>query len=564
MISMRQTAAINTYRTSVYLLTGVTPDAAGLRGALNHRYLREQEFDTTPTTVAGAPALLARGQVPRERADWCPVLTGLTGDDIAVGYSSAGGALLVAVDDRVYVLTYGTVGRHMVNPDLIDPGFGIAFAIRAVDSDRIKQITRSVLAASGRVDRNLVPGGQHIRQYTIEQWGEIVGHVGGELRDNPQLTVTRLARRPVSIAAANSLRIPLSTEPARLLADLREIGRVCARDTPIPELEFIAQVRPLATGTRTEKLDLILDDLLGQQQPTGLGLAMPAHLVEYEPLTETHEIKMTGYRRAYRSDLELDDILSRVRGRRSGRRLDRLKTGTIGLCADPAGEALLHPATAAHKWITAEVHLESARMIYHEGRWYEIGEHHLDFLRTEIEKILHHPAGVTLPPWTSSLPDEDAYNKEAAKHGFVLLDKRLLKTRQHHRGQGIEACDLLGPNGELIHIKRADRSSPLSHLFFQGEVAADSLLHEQDARERLVELVHAADPSHSIKESFRPTKIVYGIALKSGKPLTAETLYTFSQVALYRAARRLRGDGIDVEVVGIRLADNLGSNKQIR
>ncbi|GLZ00256.1 hypothetical protein [Actinoplanes sp. NBRC 103695] len=48
------------------------------------------------------------------------------------------------------------------------------------------------------------------------------------MRDNPQLTVTRLARRPVSIAAANALRIPLSTEPARLVADLREIGRVQA------------------------------------------------------------------------------------------------------------------------------------------------------------------------------------------------------------------------------------------------------------------------------------------------------------------------------------------------
>jgi hypothetical protein len=37
----------------------------------------------------------------------------------------------------------------------------------------------------------------------------------------------------------------------------------------------------------------------------------------------------------------------------------------------------------------------------------------------------------------------------------------------------------------------------------------------------------------------------------SGKPLTAKTLFTFSQVALYRAVRRLRSNNIDVEVVGI-------------
>jgi uncharacterized protein (TIGR04141 family) len=90
--------------------------------------------------------------------------------------------------------------------------------------------------------------------------------------------VNRLARRPVSIAAADSLRIPLSTEPAGLLADLREICRVCALDTPTPELEFIAQVRPLAAGARTDKLDQILDDYLGRPAPAGIGLAMPAHL----------------------------------------------------------------------------------------------------------------------------------------------------------------------------------------------------------------------------------------------------------------------------------------------
>jgi uncharacterized protein (TIGR04141 family) len=116
---------------------------------------------------------------------------------------------------------------------------------------------------------------------------------------------------------------------------------------------------------------------------------------------------------------------------------------------------------SANKWIVAEVSLGSARMIYHEGKWYEIGKRHLDFLRAEVEAILSRPSTVDLPPWTSHLKEEDAFNKEAAKHGYVL-DKHLLKTQQHNRGHGIEACDLLGPDKELIHIKRADRSSPLS------------------------------------------------------------------------------------------------------
>ncbi|MEU7868122.1 DUF6119 family protein [Dactylosporangium sp. NPDC049140] len=542
----------STYRTTLYRIDGVAPDPKGLLRALNNRYLREQDFEITPTTVAGAPALVVHGYVPREKADWCGIITRLTGGSVAVGYSSAGGALLVAVDDKVYALTYGTVGRHMINLELADPGFGIAFAIRAIEPEQIRRVTRRVLASTGRVDRSLVPGGQHIRHYGIEQWGEIVGQLCGTLLENERLTVTRFASRPVSIAGANSLQIPLNVDPTGLLADLREISRVCARDTPSPELEFVAQVQPLQTGVRTENLDQQLDDLLGESDPQALGLAVPTAQVEYEPFAASYQVKVP-YRRTYRTELDLETILERAQSRPVGKRLDALKTGAIALCADAYGEELLCPPTPANRWLTAEIAVGSAHMIYHEGRWYEIGDRHLDFLRAEIEALLNRPPTVALPPWTSGLADEDAYNKHAAASGpgYVLLDKRLLKTRQHKRGHGIEACDLLGPGNELIHIKRAERSSPLSHLFLQGEVAVDALRYEAEARERLVQLVHAHDPSHPIDVSFKPTKVVYGIALGSGRRLTADTLFTFSQVALYRAVRRLRSDDIDVEVIGI-------------
>ncbi|MFD0741043.1 DUF6119 family protein [Phytohabitans flavus] len=117
------------------------------------------------------PALIVLGDVPQPAADWCPVIAGLTGDAVTVGYSSAGCALLVVVDGEVYALTYGTLGRFMINLDRVDPGFGITFATRAIEPDRIKRVTRRVLASTGRVDRNLVPGGQHIRRYGIEGWG---------------------------------------------------------------------------------------------------------------------------------------------------------------------------------------------------------------------------------------------------------------------------------------------------------------------------------------------------------------------------------------------------------
>jgi uncharacterized protein (TIGR04141 family) len=526
-------------------------DLDGLRNCLNHRYLRQHHFPIIPTTVAGTPALLVHGDVPQAVADWCPTISGLTGDALAVGYSSAGCALLIALDEEVYALAYGTLGRFMINLDRADPGFGIGFAIRAIEPERIKRITRRVLASTGRIDRSLVPAGQHIRRYAVEGWGEIVGQLCGIL-NNERLTVTRGTTRAVSVAAAESLQIALSTDPLGLLADLREIARVCAGGTPAPELDFVAQVRPLRTGDRTAELDQRLDELLGEEGADGVGLAVPVSQVEHEPFAESYTIKVP-YRRIHRRELDLDALLECARSRPPGRRLEALKLGSVGMCADADGREPLSPPVKAHKWITAEIPLGSARMIYLEGRWYEIGGHHLDLLTAEVEAILARPSTVALPPWTSDIASEDAYNKGAGKRGsgYVLLDKRLLRTRQHNRGPGIEACDLLGPGDELIHVKRGGKSAPLSHLFMQGEVAVDALLNERDARERLVAAVHAREPERRIDSTFKPTKVVYAIAPPSGARLTPGNFFTFSQVALYRAARRLRLDDVDVEVVTI-------------
>jgi uncharacterized protein (TIGR04141 family) len=46
-------------------------------------------------------------------------------------------------------------------------------------------------------------------------------------------------------------------------------------------------------------------------------------------------------------------------------------------------------------------------------------------------------------------------------------------------------------------------------------------------------------------------KVIYGISLKSGKPLTVQNLFTFAQVSLLQATVALRNSGIDVAVVNI-------------
>lgn len=47
------------------------------------------------------------------------------------------------------------------------------------------------------------------------------------------------------------------------------------------------------------------------------------------------------------------------------------------------------------------------------------------------------------------------------------------------------------------------------------------------------------------------TPVVYAIALRDGRKLTPENMFTFTQVALYRAVKTLRNEKVAVEVIAI-------------
>ncbi|MEW2593431.1 DUF6119 family protein [Micromonospora aurantiaca] len=540
-----------TYPTTVYRLT-VPATEDGLRSALNVDYLRRHGFEPTPHRVLDAPALLVHGSAPRDRAEWCGVLSGLVGSDVTIGYSSGGGALLLGVDDRAYALTFGTLGRFMIELEKVDPTFGVSFAVRTLQPADIRQVRRRVVGASGRVDRSLVPGGQPIWRYGIDKWGEIVGQVSGRV-DNPNLTACQRARGAVKVEGSDALRIPLGVSPERLLADLREIDRVCRQESPLADLEFIEQIRPLRPNDpRHPALIEVLDRRLGLPDPPDLGVAVPGSLVAEVEHVASYRVRVprSGRRPTLTTDLDLSTILSHTAHALDGDRWPGLLNGTLTLYADAAGTEKM-TSTPVSRWITAEVAVGGSHMLLHEGRWYEIGDRHREFLRQEVARVLNRPSNVVLPPWTEELANEDCYNREAAKKhpGLVLLDKKLLRTRQHPRG--IEACDLLGPNGELIHVKRASGSSPLSHLFAQGVTSFDALRYDNQARNRFRDLVRAQPGGPDLPEDFRPRTVVYAIALSAGRTVTVDSLFTFAQVALYQAVKTLRTEGVDVEVVAI-------------
>lgn len=544
-----------TRKTPLYRLRGSdTEDCEDLRAFVQPRYLEREGFSARKVDQGGLVGLLVSGTIAPGPADWCDVLSTLSGHTVEEENRTSCGLLLIRTEKAVYALTYG-MGHLLINQARIDPGFGIEFAIRCLNESRITRVRRQLMDARGRSDENSATSGEHIRSFGIEQFGEIVSQISGQITGVP-LTFTKDRTRPANITSNDrSVKLHLGNSPATLLEDLRAIEEVCARPNPLPEFEFIAQVRQLNPSSDSAKaLDARLDDMLGQGDTRRMALAVPTVCRERFEQAETFTVTLA--RRSQQHDeLDTDLFVKAVRHLAPGNRLETLRQGRIQMFADTAGTDELSGKVPADHWLTAEVSDGIAHYFYWQRRWYEIGAEYLTVMEQRIEELLARPASVTLPAWAVAPPgqkhDEDWYNKEIAKQdGYVLFDKNTVHTSRL-RGGGLEICDALGPAGQLICVKKADKTAELNHLFAQGRVAVETLRYDREVQEKFRAKIDQLSPGHQVDTTFRSPTVVFGIMLKGGVPLTSDSLFAFAKVSLLHTATVLEGMGARLEIVSI-------------
>ena len=547
--------AATTRKTSLYRLRSSGPATEeDLTSFVLARYLDRDGFASRAVDQDGIRGLLVTGTVAPGAADWCDPLSALTGEDVTEENKTAFGLLLIRTESAVYGLAYG-MGHLMINPARIDPGFGIEFAVRCLDEDRITKVRRQLMDARGRTDENSVTSGEHIRGFGIEQFGEIVSKISGQITGVP-LTFTKDRKRPARITGSDrSLKLHLASTASGLMEDLQNIEEVCMRPDPLPELGFIAQVRPINPKSDLAlRLDIQLDAMIGCPDLSRIALAVPSDCRDRFEFAESFRVALAGSSEMY-NELDADQLVTAVRHKPDGDRLLALRAGWVEMFADTEGAERLSRKVPADHWLTAEVSEGVVHYFYWQGQWYEIGAEYLATVESRIAELLARPASVTLPPWTKSdgskKHDEDWYNKEIAKQdGYVLLDKNTVHTRRL-RGGGLEIADALGPAGQFVCIKKADSTAPLNHLFAQGRVAIETLRYDHEAREKFLVKLQELAPGHHLDTSFSTPVLVFGIMLKNGIPVTVNSLFAFAKISLLHTATMVEGMGARLEIISI-------------
>ncbi len=534
---------------TLYRLPGVPPTVDAMFDALDGAHLDEISADVRVIEVADAPALWIAGQSRRPVATWCGHASVTTGLHVSYGDLRSAGLLMLAVDGVTYALGYGD-GHRLIPDELKEPRFGLRFTVRRLNPEQVQDLARRFPGARGRTDVTLVPAGLPIWSLGLEEHAEIIGRLGGRSREL-EITFSGTDMRPVRVEGSDGLKMRFGVSPADLVSDIREIARVCAEEKPHPALEFVDYINPVRDPLVHADIETKFGKLLrGDGGAAAVVPVVPTPLVSDYAYARSFRIKIGGAPTRLVGELEVDDFLRRTRLQEPGCEVTALRDGYVRMFADDEGTELLAGGSAV-KWLEAEVSLGAHRFFLLDGQWYEIDANYLQTHNAHVGRLLEAPPSLDLPPWDTTWAERE-YNDwvPLSREGYVCLDRRGIRGGQHRRS-GVEICDLLAPGDELVHVKRAHGSAPLSHLFSQGLVAAEALLHSPDVRARFAAEVRERGKDRTVAEDFTPKKIVFAILLKDGEQLTPETLFPFSRVTLAHTARTLERRGMDVEVIGI-------------
>ncbi|WP_218020571.1 DUF6119 family protein [Nocardia beijingensis] len=518
-------------------------------------YVRPESFDREGVSwrwvyIEGLTALLISGSTPPTDASWCGAMGSVTSSPVDEQTQSAFLVLLIRTDKAVYAVTCGT-GHWMIPHDRFDPGFGLEFAIRCLDEGRITKVRRHLMDARGRVDENSILGGGSINGFGMERFGEIVSRIAGRIKDVPLTFSTGRKRATLVSAGPSSLTLRMGTAPADFLQDLLQIERVCERDSRLPEFDFIAQIRPVdRRSDQARRLDEKLDAMLGAGELGSIGLVVPSSCYEHYEHAESFCVT-TGPATFHKSEIAVGDLVASVRRRPPGTHLSALRQASVTMFEDGHASHPLGGPTRADYWLTAELVDAIVHHFYWQGDWYEIGATYLDVIERRIAELLGRPTTVSMPLWPRGAT-EWTYNHEcvAAQAGYVALDKDTIHTKRL-RGGGLEICDVIGPEGQLICVKKVARTEAVNHLLAQGRVSVETLRYDAAAREKAIAKIRELAPELELDTSFTSPRLVYAILLDNNKPVTTDSLFAFAKVSLVHTATVLQAMGIRLEIVSL-------------
>lgn len=391
--------------------------------------------------------------------------------------ASASVLLVIRAGERWFAMTFG-YGRSLLDLSKVEPRFGLRVALNRIDARRIRSLDTKTFEDMVVTKNTQVSRSSELPAFGVDISRDILRAVTGEPRDEV------LAKR---LSGADALVVNVEIVSQRLAALCGELLAAYSEDTYMENFGWIDQLSLVNDPVLRQALD---EQLVEQLR---LGDTSATHMVMPEAIgwEDIDTFRIVGTKDVEYDDLDLDKYLAELGARRAKLTPANIRTRRISVRFSRTNE--FDQRWTLHQCLVSEQRLNSRFYALIEGRWFCVS----DSLVSEVDSF-----ATSIDPGSLSLiaadrgETESNYSRrlaESDRSRFLLLDAHI--KRPGGASSGIEFCDVLASNGELIHIKRKARSATLSHLFAQGIVSATTFLQDGFFRDQIRSVIEkVSDP----------------------------------------------------------------------
>lgn len=510
---------------SIYLLK---PDVLSAREAL-----REDvgDLDEHAFSAGSADGVVFVAPAVQNEPDWVKLVRSATQPPVDQRSQSTSAVLVLETAGRRFAVAFGR-GRTLLDPARYVRRFGLRMALNAVDPGRLRRAQARTFNDHALQTQRQISRLSRIEALELDFERDLVTALGGTLAD--ETLGRRVDGRDAVRLTAELDASDLASKCAHLLAESQQTRYKAA----FPWSDTIQEV---TDPFEIADLESRASERLGQRNFAAFDLFPPElvsdEIVDYR-LWPSH-----GGRVVIEPDASLLHLA--VNAPMSGKDARTAVTRHKLVGRDANGDEVA-------RWSFWDcLHLErtvgGVRVVLDDGRWYQIEKRYADDVDAFTRAL--RPSGLPLPP---AIRDESeaAYNARAGQDPrFTLMDQRLIRLPER---TAVEACDLFGDAGALVHVKRRKGGSgPLSHLIGQASVSGELLLDEPNFRTKMREHLKAVQPGieNLVAEPARAADHSIVLALITNNAATGDVaggLPFFTKVFLRQNVRRLQNMGFVV------------------
>ena len=444
--------------------------------------------------------------------------------------SSSCSALLLVYPpkiNRYFAVCFG-YGRGLLDPVLLEEGFGLKVALNVIDNEQVKSIdvkNLDTVIKNIRMDNS--------KETDFDSFGANIERdiLNGVVGVRKNIDAFKYSEK---LCGKDALKFSALVDFAGLPQLCEEIYKIYKKDEYKEHFRWIDQVRMIRNNKQLIKqLDDKMIEALHKEEWEKLWMVPPEVIdwydkegFSYTPAGEIFE------------DIGFPSFVTAKEIAVNDATLELLHSSKVYYHS--LSQSLSYLDWPAYKCVYCELDVKEGRHILVAGSWYAIDKEYSKNIDEQIQCLNNYEGECDFIRY--GRVNEKDYNNDlykANKSKAVLFDRDTITYGGGH--SSIEFCDLYYGGNEFIHVKRYSGSSALSHLFFQGLTPAYLLKTEPLFLKKVNDKL-AKKGAKQIADDFKAfsCEIVYAIAVASEKKDIRDMLPFFSKVALAHTAKQLR------------------------